>query len=74
MEKIIITETRIGATTYTVERVFSADAKENALEAIERLLLQKARSEGQGHGMAVSRVDRSLNRPVGRKAAFYGKY
>ena len=48
MQNIVITETRIGATTYTVERVFSKDAKENALQVIKRLLLQKARSEGQG--------------------------
>jgi hypothetical protein len=42
-----VTETRIGATTYTVERDFRPDARENALQAIERLLLQKARSDGR---------------------------
>jgi len=47
MENAHVTETRIGATTYTVERIFREDARENALQALRRLLLQKAKSEGQ---------------------------
>ena len=47
MENITVTETRIGATVYTVERVFSKEAKEDAIHAIKRLLLQKARSVGR---------------------------
>lgn len=45
MERAKITETKIGATTYKVERVFIQEAKESALHAIRRLLLQKAKSE-----------------------------
>ena len=47
MEGAKVTETKIGATTYTVERVFIREAKENALHAIRRLLLQRAKAEGQ---------------------------
>lgn len=39
-----ITETQIGATTYTVERAYRPDARETALQALRRLLLQKARA------------------------------
>ena len=60
MENIIVTETRIGTTTYTVERVFSKDAKEDALQAIKRLMLQKARSEGQGQGITDNHIERGL--------------
>jgi ABC-type phosphate/phosphonate transport system ATPase subunit len=41
------TVTKIGATTYTVERVFLREAKESALQALRRLLLQKAKAESQ---------------------------
>ena len=47
MENVSITETQIGTTIYTVERVFSKEAKESAIQAIKRLLLQRARSEGR---------------------------
>jgi len=47
MDKVQTTKTQIGATLFTVERVFRDDAKENALQAIKRLLLQKARSGGR---------------------------
>ena len=47
MENAKVSETKIGATTYTVERSFIRDAKENALQAIRRLLLQKAKAERQ---------------------------
>jgi len=39
-----IAETQIGATTYTVERAYRPDARETALQALRRLLLQKARA------------------------------
>lgn len=48
MEAGKITETRIGTTTYTVERVFNGESKESALQAIRRLLLRQAKTEGQG--------------------------
>ena len=70
MENIIVTETRIGATTYTVERVFSKDAKENAAQALKRLLLEKARSEGQGHGIAGCRIERGLIRLDGSRLTY----
>jgi len=38
-----ITEIKIGATTYTVERVFGGNGKETALDIIKRLMLQNAR-------------------------------
>jgi len=41
----IVTETQIGTTRFVVERVFRKDARENAYQAIKRLLLQKAGSE-----------------------------
>ena len=47
MGSVKVTETKIGATTYTVERVFIREAKENALQALRRLLLQKAKAESQ---------------------------
>ncbi|MEA4898659.1 MAG: hypothetical protein VB115_10485 [Christensenellaceae bacterium] len=47
MESVKVAETKIGATIYTVERAFIKDAKESALQAIRRLLLLKAKSEGQ---------------------------
>jgi len=47
MDGIHITETKIGATNYTVERVFSGGSKETAFDAIKRLLLQSARREGR---------------------------
>ena len=74
MENIIVTETRIGTTTYTVERVFSKEAKEDALQAIKRLLLQKARSEGQGRGMACSNIERGLSQSYGKESIDYSKY
>jgi len=40
-------EIKIGATTYTVEREFSPDARETASQMIERLLLQEAKLQGQ---------------------------
>jgi len=39
-----ITETQIGATTYIVERAHRPDARETALQALRRLLLQNARA------------------------------
>ena len=39
-----IAETQIGATTYTVERAYRPDARETALQALRRLLLQNARA------------------------------
>ena len=39
-----ITQTQIGATTYTVERAYRPDARETALQALRRLLLQNARA------------------------------
>ena len=47
MENISTFETKFGATTYTVERVFREGATENALQTIRRLLLQDARSESR---------------------------
>ena len=45
MDSIHITETKIGATNYTVERVFGGGSKETAFDTIKRLLLQSARRE-----------------------------
>lgn len=42
----MVREINIGATTYTVERLFVKDAKETAAQVIRRLLLQKAKSDG----------------------------
>jgi hypothetical protein len=39
-----IAQTQIGATTYTVERAYRPDARETALQALRRLVLQKARA------------------------------
>ena len=47
MDGIHIAETKIGATNYTVERVFGGGSKETAFDAIKRLLLQSARREGR---------------------------
>jgi len=47
MESAKVTETKIRGTTYTVERVFNRESKENALQAIRRLLLQRARLENR---------------------------
>ena len=47
MDGIHITETKIGATNYTVERVFNGSSKETAFDTIKRLLLQSARREGR---------------------------
>jgi len=38
----MVREIKIGTTTYAVERLFVKDAKETAVQAIRRLLLQKA--------------------------------
>ena len=45
MRTIFVKETKIGATTFTVERAFAKDATENAYQVIKRLMLQDARSE-----------------------------
>lgn len=45
-----ITETQIGATTYTVERAHRPDARETAFQALRRLLLQKARAGRDSFG------------------------
>jgi len=47
MESANVTETKIGATTYTVERVFNREAKETVLQAIRRLLLQRVKLESR---------------------------
>jgi len=45
-----ITQTQIGATTYTVERAYRPDARETALQALRRLLLQNARAGRNNQG------------------------
>ena len=45
-----ITQTQIGATTYTVERAYRPDARETALQALRRLMLQKARAGRDNFG------------------------